>query len=100
MPVVHDAYDVLIDHFESSNRIRPPLVPVFSKHNYGQLAVHICNRQSPWHSLPLIVSEIWRFVDRAGKAICDAESSIRADEFAESLPITLIEAVDVEMQKP
>src|SRR4029077_9720354 len=78
MRVFHDAHDALIDHFESSNRIRLPLVPVLAQHDDGQLTVHFCNYQSPWHSLPLIVPEIWRFADGTGKAICDAESSIRA----------------------
>ena len=100
MCVVHDAHDVLIDHFESSNRIRSPLASVLAQHYDCQLAVHFCNCQSPRHSLPFIVPEVWRFVDATGKAICDAESSIRANEFAEPLPITLIEPVDVEMQKP
>ena len=100
MRVVHDAHDALIDHFESSNRIRLPFVPVLAMHENGQLAVHFCNRQSPWHSLPLIVPEIWRFVDGTGKPISNAESSIRANEFAESVPIALVEPVDVEMQEP
>jgi len=39
-------------------------------------------------------------VDGTGKAIRDAKSSIRANEFAEPFPITLIESLDVEMQKP
>jgi len=100
MRVIRDAHDVLIDHFEPSNGIRPPLVLVLAKHHDCQLAVHICNCQSPWHSLPFVVPEVWRFIDGTGKAIRDAKSSIRANEFAESLPITLIEPVGVEMQNP
>src|SRR6267142_725258 len=100
MQVVHDAQDVLIDHFESSNRIRRPFVPVLALHHDCQLAVHFCNCQSPRHSLLFVLPEVRRFVDPTGKAICDAESSIRANEFAKPLPITLIEPVDVEMQKP
>ena len=97
MRIIHDARDVLIDHFESSDRIRPPLSSVLAQHNSCQLAVHFCNCQSPWHSLPVVVPKIWRFVDRAGKAIRDAKSSIRAHEVAESIPITLIESVHVEV---
>ena len=51
MRVVHDARDVLIDHFESSNRIWPPLISVQAQHDDCQLAVHFCNCQLPWHSL-------------------------------------------------
>ncbi len=97
MREIYDAHDVLIDHFESSNRIRPPLVLVLAKHYDCQLAVHFCHCKSPRHSLPFIVPEIWRFVDGTTKTICNAESSIRADEFAESLPVTIIESVDVEV---
>ncbi len=79
MRKIHDSRDVLIDHFESNHRIRPPLVPVLVQRDNCQLAVHFCNRQPPWHSLPFIVPEVWRFVDRTGKAICDPESSIRAN---------------------
>ena len=100
MREIHDAHDALVVHFESSNGIWPPLVLVLAKHDYCQLAIHFCHCQSPWQSLPFIVSEVWRFVDGAGKAIRDAESSIRANEFAESLPIALIEPFHVEMQDP
>jgi hypothetical protein len=100
MRVIHDARDALINHFEASNRIRPPLVPLLAQHYDCQLAVHFCNCQSPWHSLPFIVSEVWRFVYGAGKAICNTELSIRGNELAESLPITLIESIDLKMQKP
>ena len=100
MRVIHNARDVLIDHFEASHGIRPPLVPVLAQRNNCKLAVHFCHRQSPRHRLAFIIPEVWRFVDRTGKAIRDAELSIRANQFAESLPILLIKPVDVEMQKP
>src|SRR5258708_13346978 len=99
MRVIHDAHDVLIDHFEASDRIRRPLLPVLAQYYDCQLAVHFCNFQSPRHSLSFVVPEVWRFADGTGKAICDAESSIRANKFAESLPITLIESADLTMQK-
>src|SRR5260370_29667753 len=97
MPVVHDAHDALINHFEASNRIRPPLVPVLAQDYDCQLAVHFSNCQSPWHCLAFVVPEIWRFVDGTGKAICDAKSSIGANQFAEPLPIPLVKSVDVEV---
>lgn len=102
MREIHDAHDVLIDHFEPCKGIRTPLALalVLAKYHDCQLAVHFCHCQSPRHSLPFIVSEIWRFVDATGKAICDAESSIRANELAKPLPITLVESVDVQMQDP
>ena len=100
MRVVHDARDVLIDHFESGHRIRPPLVPVLPHHDDCHLAVHFCHCESPRHSLPIIISEVWRFVERPGKAIYNAQLSVRANQFAESVPITFIKSIDVEMQKP
>jgi hypothetical protein len=98
--VIDDVRDVPIYHLEPSDGMRSPIAPVFTQRDDRQLAVHFCYCQSPRHSLPFIVSEVWRFVERSDKAIGDAESRIRADEFTESLPITLIEPVDVEMQKP
>ncbi len=79
MRVVHDARDVLIDHFESGHRIRPPLVLVLPHHDDCQLAVHFCNCESPRNSLPIIISEVWRFVERPGKAIYNAQLSVRAN---------------------
>ena len=58
MRVVHDARNVLIDHFESSNRVRPPLISMLAQQHDCQLAVHFCNCQPPWHSLLLVVPEI------------------------------------------
>src|SRR6266550_1868230 len=92
MRVIHDAHDVPIDYFDASDRIRRPLVPVLAQHYDCQLAVHFCNCQSPRHALSFVVPEVWRFADGTGKAICDAESSIRANKFAEPRPITLIES--------
>src|SRR3981189_3628113 len=99
MRVIHDAHDGLIDYFGRSDRIRRPLVPVLAQHYDCQLAVHFCNCQSPRHSLSFAVPEVWRFADETGKAIWEAKSGIRANKFAEPLPITLIESVDIEMQK-
>src|SRR5215472_1107616 len=100
MPIVHDALDVLIDHFEPSDRTGPPFVVVLAQHEDRQLAVHFRHCKSPRYCLPFIVPEVWRFFEGAGKAIRDAESSIGANEFPQPLPITLIEAFDIEMQKP
>jgi hypothetical protein len=66
---------------------------VLAQRDDCQLAVHFCHCQSPRHRLSFIDPEVWRFVDGTGKAICDQESSIRANKFAESFPIALI--VDV-----
>ena len=99
MRVIRDVRDVLICHLESNDGTGPPFVSVLAQRDDCQLAVQFCYRQPPRHGLAFIVPEVGRFVEGSDKAICDAESSIRADEFAESLPITLIEAVDVEMQK-
>ena len=100
MRVIRDVGDLLICHSQSSDGTGPPFVSVLAQRDDCQLAVHFCHRQPPRNGLAFIVSEVGRFVEGSDKAICDAESSIRADEFAESFPITLIEAVDVEMQKP
>jgi len=100
MGVIHDTHNVLIYHFEAHDRIRPPLVRVLAQRDDCQLAMHFCHCQSPRYCLAFVVAEVWLFVDGSGKTICDAESGIRADEFAESIPITLVEAVDVEMQEP
>src|ERR1700704_4856300 len=100
MRVIDDLHDVLIRNLESSGGTGPPFVSVRAERDDCQLAVHFCHCQSPRHRLAFIVSEVWGFVDGSGKAIGDAESSIRADEFAESFPVTLVEPVDVEMQKP
>lgn len=98
MRVIRNARDVLIHHFESSDGMRPPLVLVLAQRDDCQLAVHF--RHSPGYCQAFIVPEVWRFVDGTGKAICNAESSIGANELAQSIPVTLIEPVDVEMQKP
>jgi hypothetical protein len=79
MRVVHDALDVLIDHFESSDRSRPPLVTVLVQRDDRQLAVYLCHYQPPRHLLAFIVPEIWRFVDGTGEAIYDAQLSVRAN---------------------
>src|SRR5258708_32048118 len=100
MRVVRDVHDVLICHLESSDGSWPPLAVELAQCDDGQLAVHFRRCQSPWHGLAFIVPEVGRFLEGPGEAICDPESSVGADEFAESVPITLIEAVDVEMQKP
>jgi len=100
MGVVHDARDVLIGHFESRQGIGPPFVPVLPHHDDRQLAVHFCHCEAPRHSLPVVISEVWRFAERPGKAIYNAQLSVRANQFSESVPITLIESIDVEMQKP
>jgi hypothetical protein len=100
MRVVYDAQDVLIDHFKAGDRIGSPFVPVLAKRNDCQLAVHFCHCHSPRHCKSFIVPEIWRFVDGARKAIHDTESSIRANKFADPLPISLIEPVNVETQQP
>ena len=97
MREIQYARDLLVDHFEANNGIRLPLVPVLAKHCDRQFAIHFCHCQSPWDSLPFIVSEVGRFVDGTGKTVRDAELSIRANEFAESFPIALIEPVDVEV---
>jgi hypothetical protein len=100
MRVIHDAQNVLIDHFKAGDRIGPPFVPVLAKRNDCQLTVHFCHYHSPRHCQSFIVPEVWRFVDVAGKAICDTESSIRPNEFADPFPISLIEPVNVETQQP
>src|ERR1700712_3321061 len=100
MRVVDDADDVAICHFEASDGSGPPLVFVPAQDDESQVAVHLSDCQSPWQGLAFIVPEVGRFVEGSGKAVCDAESSIRADEFTKSLPIALIETVDVEMQDP
>src|ERR1700730_1901065 len=97
MPVIHNARDVRADYFDASDRSRLPVVAVLVQRDDHQLAVHFRHRQSPWHCLAFIVLEIWRLVDGTDKAIYDAQLSVRANEFAESLPITLIESVDVEV---
>ena len=79
MRVIHDTHDVLIDHFETSDRSRPPLVAVFLQRDDHQLAVHFCHRQPPRHCLAFIVLEIWRFLERTGKAIYNAQLSVRTD---------------------
>jgi hypothetical protein len=99
MRVIRDVHDLLICHLEAGDGRGSPFVSVWAQRDDCQLAVHFCHCQSPRHSLVFIVPEVGRFVERSDEAICDAESSIRADEFAESVPITLIEAVDLEMQK-
>ena len=69
MRVIHDARDVKIDHFESSNRIRPPLISMLAQYDDCQFAVHFSNSQPPWHSLPLLVPEIWRFAQWAQETV-------------------------------
>lgn len=100
MRVIDDVHDVLIYDHETGDGIEPPIIAVLTQGDDCQLAVHLCHRKPPRHGLAFIVPKVGRFVEGSGKTIRNAESSIRPDEFAESFPITLIEAVDVEMQKP
>jgi hypothetical protein len=100
MRVVHDARDVLINHLESGHRIRPALVSVLPHYNDCQLTVHFRHGESPRHSLSIIISEVRRFVERPSKAVYNAQLSIRANQFAESVPITFVKSIDVETQKP
>ena len=100
MRVIDNARDVLPYHFESSHRMGPPFVPEVAQHDDRRLAVHFCHRQPPRYWLVFVVPEVWRFVDGSSKPICDVETGVRANEFTQPLPITVIEVVDVEMQKP
>ena len=100
MRVVDDVHDMLIYDHETGDGIEPPIIAVLTQCDDCWLAVHLCHRKPPRHDLAFIVPKEWRFVEQSGKTIGNAESSIRSDKFAESFPITLIEAVDVEMQKP
>ena len=100
MRVVRDVQDVLICRLNSSDGVGPPFVSIWAHRDNCQLAVHFCHSQSPWHGLAFVVPEVGRFVEGSGQAIGHAESSVGADELAESVPITLIEPVDIEMQKP
>ena len=68
MRVVHDAYDVVIYHFKSSDRFRPPLVPTLAQRDDCQLAIHLCHCQPPRYRQAFIVPEVRRFVDGTGKA--------------------------------
>jgi hypothetical protein len=99
MHIVDDMRDMPISHFEPSYGVGPPIASGFAQHEDCQLAVHFGYRQSPRHCLAFIVSEIWGFVDGSGEAVHDAKLCVRANEFAQPVPITLIEAVDVEMQE-
>jgi len=99
MRVIHDAHDVTIDYFEASDRLRRPLVPVLAHHYDCQLDVHFCNCQSLRLAPSFVVPEVWRFIERPCKAIYNAQLSVRANQFAESVP-TFIKSIDIEMQKP
>lgn len=100
VPVIHDAGDVFIYYLDSSDGTGPPFVSVWEQGDDGQLAIDLCDGEPPGHGLAFIVPEVWRFVEGSGKAIGYAEPRVGSDEFAESVPIALVEPVDVEMQEP
>src|SRR5215469_6471500 len=65
-----------------------------------RLAIHAPHRQPPRLRPAMVVGEIGRCGERTGETIRYLEASVGADQFADSIPILPIEAVNIELEEP
>ena len=60
-------------------------------------AVHFTHRHLPRKRHALIAAKVGRVDQPAREPVRDAETGVGADQFAESVPVALIESLDVKM---
>jgi hypothetical protein len=79
------------------NRTRRPPVLVSQQDDDRRLAVDLARCHSPWNRPTLIATEIRRVDEAACEAIRHAQAGGGGDQFTKSIPVMLIESIDVEM---
>src|SRR5437879_6350424 len=97
MRVVDNAHDLVIRHVETYDRFWRPSLRVLPQRDDGRFAVHFTHRHSPWNRRALIATEVRRVDEPAGEPVGDAHAGVGRDQFAESVPVSSVESLDVEV---
>ena len=101
MLVIGDPLDPAVRcHIEPDDSLDfPRAVPEIEENDRG-LAVHFAQRQPPCHPHTFVDAKIARIGDAARESIGNEQTGIRADQFAQPVPIAAIESFDVKLKDP
>src|SRR5262245_64548191 len=96
--IVDDSDDLVIVHFETDHRFRRPDRIDRTQTDNHRYSVDIPQYHSPRQIHFLVLNEIRRIRKPSGKPICEEQARIRADKFADAIPVVPVESIDVEPQ--
>jgi hypothetical protein len=93
--IVRDTPDAAVNHVKMSDSSRHPTTGFSMQNNDDGLAIHLAYRHLPGYVPTVVVPEVRRVVQPAGKFIRYPQPSVISDQFTESNPIAPIETLDV-----
>ena len=100
MCVIHDPVNLMGCNAQAYGGVWSPCVDVTPQNDHDGFTIHLTQSQLPWHRPPFVIAKVWRVCQWPRERVGYPELGVGTNQFAEAIPISAIEALDIELQYP